>query len=244
MTGILLIHGGWHGPWCWDDFAERLSERGHDVRAVQLRGHDRQAGRIWHRVHHYVDDVKRAAAQFPEAPFLVGHSLGGFVTQRYLERNRAPGAVLLASIPPTGMIVPAARLAARHPLVFVKVNLLLTLRPLTATPALARELFFTADTPQEIVDRCAARLQDESYPAFLDVSALALPRPRRVEAPVLVLGAERDGIFTAAEVRRTARAYRTEAEIFAGMGHNMMLDPAWRQVADRVDAWITETAAS
>ena len=27
MTAILLVHGAWHGPWCWDDFAARLSER-------------------------------------------------------------------------------------------------------------------------------------------------------------------------------------------------------------------------
>ena len=210
---------------------------------MQLRGHDRPPGRIWHRVHHYVDDVKRAAAQFAEPPFLVGHSLGGLLAQKYLERNPAPGAVLMASIPPGGMIVrprasplatrsscegePAAQPAAPH----------------RYAGAGSRAVFHRRHAAG---DRrpSAARLQDESYPAFLDVSALALPRPRRVEAPVLVLGAERDGIFTAAEVRRTARAYGTEAEIFAGMGHDMMLDPAWRQVADRVDAWITETAAA
>jgi len=37
MTGILLIHGAWHGPWCWNEFATRLAKRGHDVRAVELR---------------------------------------------------------------------------------------------------------------------------------------------------------------------------------------------------------------
>jgi hypothetical protein len=38
-------------------------------------------------------------------------------------------------------------------------------------------------------------------------------------------------------MRRTARAYRTEAEIFPCMGHDMMLDTDWRKVADRVDIW-------
>ncbi len=242
MSGVLLIHGGWHGPWCWDDFGHRLTERGHEVRAVQLRGHDRTPGRIWHRVHHYLDDVERAAAEFAEPPVLVGHSLGGLLAQMYLERNPAPGAVLMASIPPGGMIRPAARFAARHPLAFLKGNLLLSLRPLVGTTALVREMFFSPDTPQDVVDNCEAHLQDESYPAFVDVLFFTLPRPRRVRAtPMLVMGTDRDGFFTIDEIRRTASAYGTEAEIYRGMGHNMMLDPGWQEVADRVDAWVQET---
>lgn len=241
MNGILLVHGAWHGPWCWDGFAERLTERGHEVTAVRLRGHDRPPGRIWHRVHHYVDDVRDAAAAFAEPPVLVGHSLGGLVVQRYLERHEGPGAVLLASVPAGGTIGAVARLALRHPIVMLKTNLQLRLRPFIATPALVRELFFTAETPQRLVDHCDERLQDESYLAFLDTVVLRA-RPRRVRAPVLVLGAERDGIFTVAEILRTARAYGTEAEVFPGLGHDMMLDEGWSEVADRIDGWIRESA--
>ena len=240
MTGILLVHGGWHGPWCWNDFAGRLTGYGHDVRAVQLRGHDQPSGRIWHRVHHYVEDVQRIVETFPAPPFLIGHSLGGLVVQKYLESGQARGVVLMASIPPRGTIPVVARLAVRYPIAFLKSNLLLRLRPFIVTSRLARGLFFTPDTPQGIVDHCLACLQDESYLTFID-TMVVLARPHRVQVPVLVLGAERDSIFTAAELRSTARAYRTEAEVFPGMGHDMMLDTDWRKVADRIDAWIRET---
>lgn len=102
-----------------------------------------------------------------------------------------------------------------------------------------RELFFTPDTPRSIVDRCVPRLQDESYLAFLNMLFM-LPRPNHIWAPVLVFGAERDAIFTTDEVRRTALAYRTDAEIFTGMGHDMMLEEGWSLVADRIDAWVRE----
>lgn len=235
-SGILLVHGAWHGPWCWEEFAEHLTARGHAVRAVGLRGHDRAAGRIWHRLRHYVEDVELAAAAFSAPPLLVGHSLGGLIVQRYLERNAAPGAVLMASIPAGGTLAAVARLTARHPREMLDTNLRWSLRPFISTPTLVRELFFSSGTPDATVDSCWSRLQDESYPAFLE-TMFRLPRPRRIQAPVLVLGAELDGFFTLAEVRRTARAYRTEAEIFPAMGHDMMLDDGWRDVADRVAQW-------
>jgi alpha-beta hydrolase superfamily lysophospholipase len=58
MTTVILVHGAWHGPWCWDDVAQRLAEHGHDVHALALRGHDGPTGRIWHRVRDYVDDLR------------------------------------------------------------------------------------------------------------------------------------------------------------------------------------------
>ena len=56
-------------------------------------------------------------------------------------------------------------------------------------------------------------------------------------------GAGRDGIFTVGELRRTAAAYQTEAEIVAGMGHDLMLDQGWAQVADRIACWVRELPA-
>jgi hypothetical protein len=69
-------------------------------------------------------------------------------------------------------------------------------------------------------------------------------RPRRVRVPVLVLGAEHDGFFTDGDIHRTAAAYRTQAEIYPGMGHNLMLDQGWEKVADRIDAWVRELGKS
>lgn len=239
MPGILLVHGAFHGSWCWDDFAHHLTGRGHEVRAVQLRGHDRAPGRIWHRIRHYVEDVHRAATAFDEPPVLVGHSMGGLLVQRYVERNPAAGAVLMAPIPVGGTLAAVLRLGLRHPLVLLKVNLMWTLRPLITGAALGHELFFSPGTPRTVVDRILSRLQDESYPAFVQM-VFAMRRRRRANLPVLVLGAEHDGFFTAGEMRRTARAYRTEAEIFPGMGHDMMFEDGWQNVANRVDGWVRE----
>ncbi len=79
-------------------------------------------------------------------------------------------------------------------------------------------------------------MQDESFPAFLD-TILVRPWPRRVRTAVIVLAAGRDAIFTVDEMQRTAHAYGRTAEIFDGIGHDMMLDVGWQRVTDRIAEW-------
>ena len=65
----------------------------------------------------------------------------------------------------------------------------------------------------------------------------------RVTSPLLVLGAEDDFCFTQQEVRATADAYHVEAEIFPKMGHDMMLEPGWEAVAERIHEWLKTRGA-
>lgn len=241
-TPLLLVHGAWHGAWCWQvHFMDYLARQGFMVHAVSLRGHGHSEGREklrWTRIADYVEDVAQAAAQLPSPPVVIGHSMGGHVVQKYLERHAAPAAVLLASLPPAGALATTLRLARRHPLAFAKVNLTLSLLPLVATPALARDCFFSAGLAQDQVLNYWGQLQDESFLGFLDMLAFNLPRPAKVKTPMLVLGGGKDRIFSTEEVGATARAYNTKAEIFADMAHDMMLEPQWELVAQRIAAWI------
>ena len=109
-----------------------------------------------------------------------------------------------------------------------------------ATPQLCREMFFSEGLPEQELQKCYARMQDESYLAYLDMVFLDLPKPRLVKTPMLVLGAEKDGAISKREVEATARAYGTQAEFFTGMAHDMMLEAGWQSVADRMINWLAE----
>ncbi|MDP9166256.1 MAG: methyltransferase domain-containing protein [Actinomycetota bacterium] len=102
-----------------------------------------------------------------------------------------------------------------------------------------RESLFCADTPEAIVAATAARFQNESLRAAFVDAGFRRPKPERVSTPTLVLGGEDDGTFTTQEVHATAKAYRTHATLFPWMGHNMMVEPGWRDVADHICAWLT-----
>jgi pimeloyl-ACP methyl ester carboxylesterase len=240
---LLFVHGAWHGAWCWDvHFLDHFAGLGYECHALSLRGHGGSPGgdRLNRAtVKDYVADVASVAGGLDTSPIMIGHSMGGLVVQKYLAGHDAPGGVLLASVPPRGVIGVTLSILRKHPWLFVKGNATLDLGKLVATPALTRELFYSAGTSDEDVERYSARLSGESYRGFLDMLALSLPRKGTVTAPMLVLGGELDAIFSHSDVRATARMFGTEATIYPATAHNLMLEPRWREVADDIEAWLS-----
>ncbi|MGQ0625925.1 MAG: alpha/beta hydrolase [Sporichthyaceae bacterium] len=71
---FLLVHGAWHGGWCWAELQAALTERGFAARTVDLPS----VGGIAE----LADDaavVRAALAERPVPTVLVGHSYGGAV---------------------------------------------------------------------------------------------------------------------------------------------------------------------
>ena len=242
-TPVLFVHGAWHGAWCWDEhFLPYFAEQGFTVHALSFRNHGKSESKgslRWRSGAEYVEDVAQVVKQIGTPPVVVGHSLGGYVVQKYLEEESVPAAVLLASVPPRGGLGATLRIAGRHPLAFLKTNLQLRLWPLVGTPALAHDAFFSRNMPPEQLSAYIPKIQDESYRAFLDLLVLNLPRPKRMSRPqMLVLGGADDKIFTPNEVRATARTYKADFEIFPTTAHDMMLEADWQKVADRIITWL------
>ncbi len=246
---LLFIHGTWHGAWCWEEnFLPYFAEHGYRSHAIDLRGHGKSEGadRLrWIGITHYVSDVGQVVKRFEEPPILIGHSMGGLVVQKYLESNsKIPAAVLLAPVPPGGVIRTTLSIAMRHPVELLKANATMKLYLIVGTPELTREAFFSAYMHEEKVRTYHHRTQNVSYRAYLDMMLLSLPRPGRVKTPMLVLGAANDTIFSPKEVKASAQAYRTQAEIFDDMAHDMMLEAGWQSVADRILSWLEERGLS
>lgn len=216
---LLFIHGAWHAAWCWDQFLGFFADRGYRAAALSLRGHGASPTAKplrSNRIADYVDDVGVAADKLGGQPVLIGHSLGGFIVQKYLEDHPASAAVLLGSVPPHGTLGQASRLFRRHPWVTIQAISSRKSVKFIGTPALAREHLFSPHTPDAIIESCMARIQPESIDTAADLWSCRV-KTRKIVTPMLVLGAEDDGFVNNADVRATARAYRTEAEFF----------PAW-----------------
>ena len=242
-TPLLFVHGAFHGAWCWSEhFLDFFAERGYRAVAVNLRGHGNSPtpGPLNScTLADYADDIRTVADSLPTPPVVIGHSMGGAVVQKYLTRHNAPAAVLVASAPPSGLARAALRLTRRHPGHCARARALrVPLRLFGALPV-ARATFYSRHTPEQHVVEYVGRLQDESIRVlYRDLLYSDLPQSERVTTPMLVVGAELDGFFSPGEVAATARAYGTRARMVPAMGHNMMLEPGWADVAEHIHDWL------
>jgi pimeloyl-ACP methyl ester carboxylesterase len=240
-TPLLFVHGAWHGAWCWENFLPYFAEQGYEVHALSLRGHGNSEGRDgirWYSTANYIADVEQVVHGLGSSPVLIGHSMGGYIVQKYLESHTVPAGVLLASIPTVGILGMLLRMLRRHPVSTLKALLLMNTWYFVSTPALAKDYFFSDDFPDDKFLEYYAHIQTESFRVALEAAVLDLPHSNRVKTPLLVLGAENDRVFTVAEQQKTARAYKTEAILYPDMAHDMMLEAGWRAVADQILRWL------
>ncbi len=111
MTTFVLVHGGWHGGWCWNCVSKLLSAKQHTVVAPTLTG----LGERSHLLHpdidldtHVLDVVNVMKWQELHDVVLVGHSYGGMVisgvTER-MERSIASFVLLEFLLPVSGQSV-------------------------------------------------------------------------------------------------------------------------------------------
>jgi pimeloyl-ACP methyl ester carboxylesterase len=90
MSDYVLLHGAWHGAWCWERIIPKLVGRGHRATAVDLRfGDPTVTAADWVAM---VED----AIDRPEDTVVVAHSMSGYLAPHV----RASELVLLAALVP------------------------------------------------------------------------------------------------------------------------------------------------
>lgn len=101
---FVLIHGAWHGAWCWYKLAAHLRAAGHTVTCPDLPAHgvDRTMSTAEVTMNAYVERVAAVLDAAPEPVVLVGHSMGGAVVSQSTEvrPQRIRHAVYLAAFAP------------------------------------------------------------------------------------------------------------------------------------------------
>ena len=217
---VLLIHGAWHGPWCWDGLAQPLAAWGLGVNRLGLPGHGDQPWRLpsLTSLADYADLARRAAASL-DRPVLIGHSLGGWLAMKVLEEADLP-AVLLMPLPPRGLpLSRLARLFAQFPAAMAPALALGPLR--VTTPAMAGRLFFSADSRPADLPAYWRRLVPEPGRVGVEMAlGLVGCRPRPGRAPRLVVAGGRDYFLPPRRMRGLAARLGAELAILPEAGHN------------------------
>src|SRR5688500_14447276 len=83
----LLVHGAWHGAWCWNKVIPLLQAKGHKAIAIDLPGHGQDIGCTWDiSLDDYVNEVVKTANDQNGQVILVGHSMSGVVISHAAEK--------------------------------------------------------------------------------------------------------------------------------------------------------------
>lgn len=243
---LVFIHGSFCGAWIWrEHFLPFFAEQGWHCIAMSLRGHGGSAGRDQldrFGIADYVADVTQAAAGLDRPPVIIGHSLGGMVAQRFVQRHGASGLVMLASVSPGGLSGPLAYMSLRHPNLLWQLNRLQTLGPEAVDYEIVSRGLFSADFPIELAWRYVPLFQQESQRVSYELMVPQwLHLMARPSLPALVLGGAADSFIPYTDLLACSNFWSARLEVLDDMPHVVMLDTTWRKAAETITLWLDRT---
>jgi pimeloyl-ACP methyl ester carboxylesterase len=249
VTGAFVSHNG------WDQWKSYFESKGYttyapawphkDAPAAELR--DRQpndialAGLTFKElVDHYADFIKA----LPEKPIIIGHSLGGLITQILINRDLGVAGAAIHPVPPQGVIpYEFSFLKAGY-----KVFGLFTSLKKTYLMSLAdwQYAFTNGMTLEEQVKTWEENVIPESKTvARGGITSAARVDFKKAHAPLLITSGEFDNIIPASLNLRNFKAYKNNGSVldykeFPGRNHYVLGQPTWKEDADYILDWISK----
>ena len=245
-TPILMQHGMWHGAWCWQQWQVLFAEWGWESHAFSLPGH---AGSSVLRpiyfctLDYYLRFLKAEVEQLPRKPVLLGHSMGGALTQWYLKyvSDDLPAAVLVASWAAKGNIPDGGGAPWRRldPLGVLLVAITGSAQFFIRTPKRAAAILISPRsvyTPEEL----HARLSPESAWVMYQHNPPFWHPPEQVKTPLLWLAGEIDATIEVENEQKSAAHYGADFVVVPDAAHNLMMEHNYRETAETIHNWLHE----
>ena len=252
---IVLIHGLWMTPRCWEAWIPYYENKGYRVLAPAYPGFEVEALRADDSViaecsfTGTVAHLEGVVSGLDRPPIIMGHSFGGTLTQLLLDRGHGAAGVAIDSAPTEGVHV--------NPLSQIK-----SLFPALKNPANRHRS--VAFTPKEFHYAFTNTLSEEASLAVYERYAIGAPgnwvwaygllaniTPGHQDtwvnyknddrAPLLFIAGSEDHIMPPSVNRSNAKHYKsntvTEYKEYAGRDHWTCAADGWEEVADDALEW-------
>lgn len=246
---IFMIHGMWGTETFWENYKTFFEGKGYRVITTNLRYHDParkddpdpRLGKT--RLLDYAADLEKEISQFDENPIIMGHSMGGLLTQILGSRDLGSALVALTPAAPFGIF--------------------------PVTPSVLRSFFSILTTwgfwhkpmKQTFSEACYSMLnllspeqQKAEYENFVHESGRAFSAiglwmlgggmdgrvdASKVTAPVLIVGGKQDRITPVWVVRQNAKKYKHATyKEYPDKAHWIVSGTGWEDVAEDVAVWL------
>jgi pimeloyl-ACP methyl ester carboxylesterase len=248
---LLMIHGGFCGGWYFDGFRAYFEQAGwtcltpdlpyHDTRAIDgdADPHLAEMG-----IADYTQAMTRVVDGLEEPPIVIGHSLGGLITQQLAAKGRCRAAILLTPAAPWGIppatadeVAAAMGLMAAGPFWSMALTPVFEIAAGNSIDKLAPEeqrQVFERFTPE------SGKVLFESMFWHLDLNRAAAVEASNVTCPMLCVAGGDDKVISPATVKRVADTYASAASYqeFAGFSHWLIGEPGWQTIAQACADWI------
>jgi pimeloyl-ACP methyl ester carboxylesterase len=220
-----------HGAWCWEEiFFPFFEMLGYSCIAFDLPGHEVEGStrRISYSLSDYVEALHQVVFNLEAPPIIIGHSMGGMILQKFLQTGSCKKAILLASVPPSGVLMASLRVLTKFP------GAIPYLFQLNLSGVFKKYPQLMFNDP-DLCARYSPKMCAESFIAYL---GLMLPFHHRTSVPLLVVGGSKDGLITVQEFADTSKHYKAKLEIIEGGSHDLMLDKDFEKTAEVIKKWI------
>jgi pimeloyl-ACP methyl ester carboxylesterase len=221
MTTFVLVHGAWHGGWCWHKIVPRLRAAGHAAIAPDMKGHgiDRSPTETL-TLDSLAEGICAVVAKQGGEVVLVGHSFGGTIITEVGERM--PEAIK-ALVYLTAFVVPGGKsmmdLNAPDPESLIADNLVIAPdgKCVTVNPSRIRDIFY-GDCPLEDVALAHTLFVPEGMAAFSTPSSATDARWGRI--PSAYIECTRDRAIGIARQRQFASYLKSPKKFSLDCDHS------------------------
>ncbi len=243
-TPIVMQHGMWHGAWTWELWQKRLAELGWETHAHSLPGHGRSPVRrpiARCTLDYYLAFLKAEIDRLPTRPVLMGHSMGGALTQWYLKYvdNDLPAAIPVAPWTSHSMFKDGTlRLIAYDP-----IGILMMLKTWDATPLVrpgpgSGARFLAGPNAVIPLDEITRRLGPESTLVLYQHNPPFWYPPTQIRAPLLWVAGEDDPLLVEPAQRRSADFYHADYYVAPKARHNVMMEHNYLETVEAIHTWL------
>lgn len=238
---ILFLHGVFGRPALLAPWTRFFEAAGYECHTPTLPGRDPSDDAVLTRtgIQDCYEVALAAYDELSEPPVVMGHSMGGLLTQKIAAARTPRAAVLLASIPP-GTLWPQLR---PLPHLFPLMPKILAGKPFLPSPRTMREVPLST-LPAAEQDELIPQLVRDSGRVFREMS-MGAPVTKvdasAVNCPVLCVSAGSDRNVAQWISRRIAARYGAEHQIHPDKPHWIIAQSALDEVAPPVLAWLQRT---
>jgi len=248
-TPIMFQHGMWHGAWCWQFWQELFAEWGWESHAISWPGH---AGSPEQKLvaectlDYYLYFLKQEMDRFDSPPILIGHSMGGALTQWYLKyiNDGLPAAVLVASAPShSNFGAGIFSWIKQDPMGMFLSWMSADADPFVRTPEVAAAKLIS-DGALMSPDELFRQLGSESVLILFQHNPPFWKPKYPITAPMLITVGEKDAIISPKALRSSADFYRCDYQLIPDTAHNMMMEKTYQETAQNIHDWLLEQGIS